>query len=183
MKRCKAWVGIGMGAGILLYLITGGETLWRAASASQRASVLVLGSIFLAGSAWYAWKARAKTPRTRPAPGAMSAFSQEPWGDVTRNAAAPAETNLSPAARVALLWEMAHRLEANGRLHAAQELYRQAHDAASHAPEWTARQDEIALAERKVARRLALVRANRRTSRRLWPRRPAETHNESDKFR
>ena len=170
MKHCKVWVGMGMGAGMLLCFAVGGEALWHAAPAPQRASILLLGGMLLAGSALYAWKARAARQPARHALGAASAFSQEPWSDTEPMPSPNAVSALPAGARVALLWDTAQRLEARGRLLAAQELYRQARETAISTPEWAARQGEIALAERKVARRLALIRAHRRPRWWAWPR-------------
>ena len=195
MKHRKTWVGIGIG--LLLWLIAG----WGVASSPRGLAELrlwiwfpeglrgwtmlavVLGSAFIAGGVWSAWKSRvtATTMATRSAPDTASAFSVDPWNDTEPSM--PDSLSLPLSERVTLLWNIARALEAQGSLRAAREMYREAYKIARRVPEWAARQDEIALAERKITRRLTLGYSNRRIRSLPWSRLSHAARDEHDKPR
>ena len=174
MKHRKTWVGIGIG--LLLWLAAG----WGAISSPRHAAEMAelrfwiwlpkgllgwpllaatMGGVLLAGSGWWAWKLHRNTttPDALAVPDTASAFSIDPWTDTD---AAYNDPGLPLADLVTLLWNTARTLEAQGRLRAAREMYREAHELARRVPEWGGRKDEIALAERKVALRMRLARDN-----------------------
>jgi len=189
MKFRRLWIGVG--AGLLLWLAAGWGALQSATAPMQTQQMLaelrlgvwlppwlqgwpvgalILGGVFLVASlvsAGVSLAARGAAPKRAKAV-VSSPFSTDPWDDAP-TLIPSADGALPVSERVALLWQTARDLEARGRLRAAREMYRQAYELASHTPEWAARQGEIALAERKVARRLAQTSVNRRAWAWPWP--------------